>query len=239
MKTFVLLSAAVTAASLVTARADILANWTFESSGLGSTTPSFSPGANTPSTNFYAELGLQAGTAAAFGLHVTAATYTGPAGNGSAKSLSANNWSVGDFYEFTLSTLGYQGLSISFDQNGSGTGPANFKLAYSTDGTTFNDVGTYTIPSGVTWTSGSPNPLGNTSFSFNLSAFSALDNIASAYFKIIDTSTTSVNGGTVGTGGTGRVDNFLVSASAVPEPASSALALVGGFAWLLALRRKR
>jgi len=240
MKSLVVLTAAAVAASLVTAKADFLANWTFESSGLGSSTPSFAPGANTPSTNFFAEQGLQAGTAAAFGLHVTAATYTSPAGNGSAKSLSANNWSVGDYYEFSFSTLGYQALSVSFDENGSATGPANFKLTYSTDGSTFNDVvgATYTIPSGVTWSSGSANPLGNTSFSFDLSAITALDNISGAFLRIVDTSTTSINGGTVGTGGTGRVDNFVVSAAAVPEPASLALGLFGGFAWLLALRRK-
>jgi hypothetical protein len=56
---------------------------------------------------------------------------------------------------------------------------------------------------------------------------------------LFDESAVSANGGTVGTGGTDRVDNFVVSASPVPEPSSLALGLIGGFAWLVALRRKR
>jgi hypothetical protein len=64
-----------------------------------------------------------------------------------------------------------------------------------------------------------------------------VDNQASVWFELIDTSTTSANGGTVGTGGTDRVDNFDVYV--VPEPTS--LSLLGGFgllAWTLIRRRK-
>src|SRR5258707_4356633 len=79
-------------------KADVIANWTFESSGLGSSTPSFAPGAATTTTNFYAEFGAQAGTATVFGLHTAAATYTSPVGNGSAKSLSSTAWQTGSDY---------------------------------------------------------------------------------------------------------------------------------------------
>jgi hypothetical protein len=41
-----------------------------------------------------------------------------------------------------------------------------------------------------------------------------------------------------GTGGTGRVDNFAVSANLIPEPASLAFLSLGGLA-LLARRRAR
>jgi hypothetical protein len=47
-----------------TSNASTLADWTFESSSLAS----YVPGANTATTNFYADLGLEAGTAAVFGL---------------------------------------------------------------------------------------------------------------------------------------------------------------------------
>jgi hypothetical protein len=43
-------------------------------------------------------------------------------------------------------------------------------------------------------------------------------------------------GGTAGTGGTDRVDNFVVSATAVPEPSTVAFAAIGGLARLAALR---
>src|SRR5580700_3713986 len=89
-----------------------LADWTFESSGLGSTTPNELPGANTSTTNFYAELGLQAGTAVATGLHVGAATYTSPAGNGSTKAFSSTLWAVGDYYQVLFTTAGYSSITL-------------------------------------------------------------------------------------------------------------------------------
>ena len=130
MKAIIVVMTAMAAGSLLTAKADVLADWTFESSGLGSSTPSFAPGANTASTNFYAESGIDAGTAAAFGLHSAAATYTSPAGNGSTKSLSANTWTIGDYYQFSV-TLDlvdntYSGINVTYDQNGSATGPKTY-----------------------------------------------------------------------------------------------------------------
>jgi hypothetical protein len=61
------------------------------------------------------------------------------------------------------------------------------------------------------------------------------------YFRIVDQSATTagaINGGNVGTGGTGRVDNFIVNATLVPEPSTIALAALGGLACLFGLRRK-
>jgi hypothetical protein len=48
--------------------------------------------------------------------------------------------------------------------------------------------------------------------------------------------TTSEGGGTIGSAGSFRVDDFTVNASAVPEPASLALLGLGGLALL---RRRR
>lgn len=207
------------------ASADTLAQWTFETSILASSTPSFSPGAGIASTNFFAEAGLQSGTAYAFGLHSGASAYTSPAGNGSAKSLSSTAWAVDDYYQFSLNTVGYSGISVAFDQMGSNTGPKDFGLSYSTDGTTFIQFATYSVIN-ASWSAGTPtaNP---SSYSFDLSAITDLDNAASVYFRLVNTSTASINNGTVAAGGTGRVDNFTVTATAVPEP--SALALLGGF----------
>jgi hypothetical protein len=73
--------------------------------------------------------------------------------------------------------------------------------------------------------------------SFDLSALSLLNNNPNVYFRIVDDSTTAINGGTVGTAGTDRIDNFTVAV--VPEP--TGLFVFGGFtflAWNLIRRRK-
>ncbi len=49
---------------------------------------------------------------------------------------------------------------------------------------------------------------------------SAVDNQASVWFRLIDVSTVSASGGTVGGAGTDRVDNFIVAETVVPEPST-------------------
>ncbi len=80
------------------------------------------------------------------------------------------------------STAGFTGISVSWDQTGSATGPRDFKLAYSTDGTNFTDFYSYSLPSpAVSWSSGSTSL--TTKFSSDLSSVTALDNQANVYFR--------------------------------------------------------
>ena len=236
-----LLASAALAALIVTPSfADTLAQWTFESSGLsGSTT--YAPGAGTATTNFYAEGGLQAGTAAATGFHTGAATYSSPAGNGSAKSLSVNTWAVGDYWQLQLSTTGYHGLSLSYDQTSSGTGPRDFALSYSLDGTSFTAIGsTYSVLANA-----APNAPWNAvtsssayTMSYDLGSITALEDSPTVYFRITDVDTTSANGGTVAAAGTDRIDNFSLFTTPVPEPSAAALCGLGCAALLIRLRKK-
>jgi len=83
------------------------------------------------------------------------------------------------------------------------------------------------------WTSGAYNPLHT--YSFDLSSVTAIDNSPNVYLRLIADSTVSAGGGTVGTGGTDRVDNVTVSV--VPEPAT--LALLGLGLGGLAIARRR
>jgi hypothetical protein len=191
-----------------------LANWTFES--LPSTL-SYLPGANTATTNFYAEGGLQAGTAPANGLHVGAATYSSPSGNGSARSLSSQTWAVGDYWQFKVSTAGYQGINVSFDQMSSNTGPGTNKLMYSTDGINFTQFGSVYQVINDSWTS-SGTPKTTSHYSFDLSSITDINNQATVFFRLVDASTTSVNGGTVATTGTSRMDNFTVTGTIPGAP---------------------
>jgi hypothetical protein len=240
MKKFLALALLITA-SASPAFADTLATWTFESSGLGSSTPTELPGAGTSTTNFLAEGGLQAGTAIATGFHTGAATYTSPAGNGSTKSLSSQTWAVGDYYQFQLNTLGESGLSLSYDQTGSGTGPRDFQLSYSLDGSSFTSIGsTYAI-----LLNGAPNSAWNGTtaqpvftLSYDLGSVTAINNASAVYFRVTDMSTTAINGTTVGSGGTSRIDNFSLFTTPVPEPSSFAIGLIGLGAFAAWKRKK-
>jgi len=198
-----------------------IAQWTFESS------PPSSSGPITP----------EIGTGSATRVHVGAATFSSPAGNGSAHSFSANTWAVGDYWQFQTSTIGYSGIQVSYDQTSSNTGPGQGYFQYSTDGTTFFTVGsTYTIlpnASPNSWNVNTASSLFN--FTFDLSSITALDNASTVYFRIVDASTTSANGGTVAAGGTDRIDNFTVTS--VPEPQS--LYLLGAFGLLAWNLRRR
>ncbi len=209
------LSAMFTAA----AQADILANWTFEAPN---TPADITNNGTGPTVN--ASGGVFAGVSTATGLHISANTdWTTPVGNGSLESLSSNEWAIGDYYQFTTSSTAYTGISISWDQTGSATGPRDFILQYSTDNVTYNTFASYQMTSpAVSWSSAVP--VLTTSYSYDLSAITSLNNDSSIYFRFVVNTTTSINGGTVGTGGTNRVDNIVISA-AVPAP--GALALLG------------
>lgn len=215
-----LITASALVAMAACASAATLASWTFE------TVPPTTAGP------IAADTGLNA--ASSFASSNTGGTFSNPVGNGSVESYSSNGWTVGEYFQFSTSTAGYTGVTISFDQMGSNTGPRDFKLQYSTDGTTFTDVtgGAYTVING-NWSTVTPNPL--TSYSFNLSAITVLNNDASVFFRLTDTSTTAITGGTVAAAGTGRVDNVTITA--VPEP--QAASLLGALGVLGLIRRRR
>lgn len=210
--------------------AQTIAQWTFETS-----IPAGAPGAGVWITNIAAEVG--SGTASGF--HAGAATYSNPAGNGSVESFSVNTWTVGDFFQFAVSTIGLNDIGVSFDQTSSGTGPGQFNFEYSTDGISFTQFGsTYTVLPNA-----APNPVWNSttssslySFAFDLSSVTAVDNQATVYFRLTDASTTSAGGGTVAAGGTDRVDNLAVVV--VPEPSTVVLASIGGLLLINFMRRR-
>ena len=177
------------------------------------------------------------GTGIASGLHASADTdWTTPAGNGSTDSFSSNTWAVGDYWQFSFSTTGYIDLTLSFDQTGSGTGPRDFTLAYSTNGSTFTNFASYALQA-ITWTAGTNNPA--STITMDLSAISTLDNSATVFIRLVDASTVAIGGGAVGTGGTDRVDNFTVNLSPVPEAGTLALMLAGLAAVGFVAQRRR
>lgn len=212
------------------AQADVLAEWSFEVSGpliaalpAGQTTPSFA-----------AEGGIFAATSFTRGVHASSSTvWASPAGNGSARSFSSNNWSIGDYYEFETSTLGYENLSITWNQTRSATGPGLFDLEYSLDGMNFTTlVDDYTVLDNSTGNGGFWN---TTTFipNYILGPFAlpaALNDQATVWFRM----TNQVTPG--GTGGTNRLDNVVVEGTLIPTPGALSLLAIGA---LVAIRRRR
>jgi hypothetical protein len=196
--------------------------------------------AGTPSS------GLLTGSASAIlsAYHaVSATTYTSPAGNGSQYSFASNNWSPNDYYQIYLPTTGYSGISVSWDQARSGTGPAAFKLQMSTNGTSFTDLLSYTVlQSGGTGAPGTWNTsIYDSSYTNTFSLPGTGGNQGALYLRFTNAETS-----TSSSGGTNRIDDIIVIASgtsggsggAVPEPTSMAIFGLGALGFAYRNRRK-
>lgn len=207
VKTAILLCLSTAA---VPAFANTIALWTFE--------------VNTPAdlsdSATISGVAADVGSGIASGSHLSALSdWTTPAGNGSQNSLNANYWAMNDYFQFRVSTFGYDSISICWDQASSNTGPGTFGLFYSIDGGLFTQFGSdYSVLANA-----SPNPTWNSStassnygFTADFSSLGAMNNAASVVFRLVDANSTSANGGTVGSTGTDRVDNFKVTGSKVP-----------------------
>lgn len=191
---------------------------------------------NTPSAAGTPSTGVLAGNSSAIlsTFHTLAAsTYTSPAGNGSQYSFSSNNWSPADYYQVVLPTTGYTGLSVSWDQARSSTGPAAFKLQMSTNGTSFTDLLSYSVlQSGGggapgTWSSTTYNALYTSTFALPVSA----NNQANLYLRFTNSEAVASS-----SSGSNRIDN--ISVTAVPEPSTFALVVLGvGFGGMFLRRR--
>lgn len=198
------------------ANADVtLANWTFETSVPNTAGP------------YAAEAGLFAATSFVTGSHASAsAVYSNPVGNGSLESFSSNFWAVGDFYQFTTSTLGCSGISIGWNQTRSSTGPSTFDLLWSIDGSNYTLlVNDYIVPA-ASWSSTTPDA---SSVYAPVAGPAGLNNQSTVYFRMVCDLAPGA------TGGTNRIDNIVISA-AVPAPGAIALLGVAG---LLRSRRRR
>ena len=218
-------AAAVAACTLgAAANADIIAGWTFQNAAFISST--------TGSSTFTYP---QTGTTTAFtGYHADARTkWYNNTGNGSTAAVNSDYWTVGDYYQASLSTTGYSGISINFDMTRSASGPQNFKVDISTNGgTSWSTIGTVAViqnaaaPTGAgSWTSAAYNAAYTTTFS----GITAADNQNSLLVRWISTSASG------STGGTARMDNVQVQGTLLPAPGAAALV---GLAGLMARRRR-
>jgi MYXO-CTERM domain-containing protein len=225
MKKQMLLSMAVALASAASASASIVAGWTIPTAAGGTLTGSnYTYGA--------ADQGAATAGSSLSGFHALAATtWSSPAGNGSQFSLSSNNWSVNDYYQIAVSTVGFSDIYLAWDQTRSGTGPSNFRVDMSTDGTNFNTIlASYTVIQASTsgtlsWTTGGAV---QSAFTTTISSIAGADNQATLVFRFVNLSTAQP-------AGTNRIDNIFVSSGPIPAPGAVALL---GLAGLVARRRR-
>ena len=165
-----------------------------------------------------ADLGEATAGTSLSGFHAVAATtWSSPAGNGSTYSLSSNNWSIGDYYQISLSTTGYADpITISFDHTRSGTGPATWTVIMSVDGgtnwstllATFAPIINSASPTGAgTWST----TVYNAAYTSSIALGAAADNAASILVRVQATVDPVNSTGVYQAGGTARIDNVFIN----------------------------
>lgn len=131
--------------------------------------------------------------------------------------MSANGKSA----TFSLSTVGYQDLVLTFATRGTATGFATHAWSWSADNVTYATLTSIPANKTSTWL------LETVDFS----AVAGIENISTAYLRLTVAGNTTV-------AGNNRFENIQINAAVVPEPGS--LALLGGFGLLAAsfIRRR-
>lgn len=218
----------------------LLAGWTMPTAIPNSPVPTgtsyLPPGPNGPGG---ADTGVNVIGSQLKAEHLLLATaYSSPSGNGSTYSFSSNNWSPGDYYQASVSTTGYSGISVSWDQARSSTGPVAFQLMMSVDsGQNFTSASAYNVTqtggAGAPGTWGSINYLSAYTLLVNLPA--SADNLGTLILRFQNAEVSASN-----PVGSNRIDNVQIFGSVVPEPSTMILGTFGAaFALALARRRSR
>lgn len=223
------------------ANAVVIAGWNFESKTYWGTAASF---AGTSFGTYVAEVG----SGSMYGAKPSAptnATWTVPAGNGTVASASAIGWSANNSYwEFEVSTALYKDIAIAFDQVSSSTGPKNWTLQYRIGAGGYNNFAAYNInynSTGGTVSWSSTVVRTESKYSFDLSSITALNGQSSVFLRLLISGTQQYNPTATapfGTAGSSRIDNIMISGTAVPEPGTAAV-LAAGAAVAVARKRKR
>ena len=199
------------------AKAAVLASWDFEdlSGSLNQTGTNFGPLASTT------------GTGKLFAQHASASTdFTSPVGNGSDRSLSSNNWAIGDYYEFYTGSNGFKDLKLSWSQTSSNAGPGDFGVMYSTDGVHFNLFSGYTVAPN-SWSFSSQSLASNKIV--DLSSVLALNDKGLLSLRLVMNGGGRADGGTAGVlaTGTSRIDNVSIEGIPIPSAVPAPLPLFG------------
>ncbi|WP_281889228.1 5'-nucleotidase C-terminal domain-containing protein [Paenibacillus sp. YYML68] len=148
------------------------------------------------------------------------ASYTG-----SSTTIYTNSWDTpNSYWQIKLNSTGYSQLALSSMNYGTNTSPKEFKLQYSTDGSTFQDVpnSSYTLTTT------------NSKVVDNVPLPSAASDQSELYIRWVNTSNVSINNGTVANTGNSRISNIEVWGVPMGAPSTSAVvASPAPNAWLV------
>jgi len=149
------------------------------------------------------------------------------------QALSVGNFEAGEYYQVTLNTTGYQNIVLnSFRANGTTGAPKDWKISYSTTGTSgsFTDASSYSLTSSTA--------VGSTTIT-GISLSPAASNNTSIVLRFAATSATRIDLAGGAANGTVRLDNLSITGTAIPEPSTTAAIL--GVATLVGaiIRRRR
>ncbi|HMT51795.1 MAG TPA: T9SS type A sorting domain-containing protein [Saprospiraceae bacterium] len=170
-----------------------LAEWTFNN-------------VNTPSTSIPSNSAQSFSTTAAGSL-----IYSSGCGTGCSVPnppfYSIPDWTgVSPYWQTTISTLGYETITLSSTQRSSNTGPANFTLQVDS-GSGFTTVSTITVANNFT-----------TGVLSSVSLGASAANKSSITIRWVKSNNTAVNASPVAPSGTSGIDAVLITGTAIPMP---------------------
>ncbi|AFL85675.1 endonuclease/exonuclease/phosphatase family protein [Belliella baltica DSM 15883] len=184
------------------AQTEVIAGWTFESSIV--------------EDRIIADLGnsLNTGDNAQIisPVNINFTTYVQGTGGSGTFSKNTNAWQDAatseKYWQIKVNTLGFDNLNLSSRQQGSSTGPRDFKIDYSLDGLTWVAIPGSEITVGTTFGSATVD---------GLAIPAEASNKNEVFFRWIATSNNSIGGGTVASTGTNRIDDILLQGIAIEE----------------------
>ena len=129
---------------------------------------------------------------------------------------STNNtqWKDGKdlkYWQISISTMGYGHLKLASHQQSSNSGPRDFKIQFSTNGTSWSDPGIEILVMNDA----------TTGVLYDVSLPSDCDNQHTLFIRWLMTTNTPVSGSTINIAGTSRIDDILVQGCLMPVLTSS------------------
>ncbi len=138
-------------------------------------------------------------------IELTGASFEGFSSGSSGRAANSNGWDGGSgtkYWWTSFSTKGFTDIEVSSRQYGSNTGPRDFRIEVSTDGSNWEAVDGGNIHVGNNWSTGILD-------TFNLPE--TLDNLENVYIRWVMASDTSVDNGEISSSGTNRLDDVVIT----------------------------